>query len=201
MPPWGVSPPSPCTQIAGLDNIPFGWVGDPQSLLLNGKGQYNCSLIPSNFTAATGDVKTCNASAPQCGREVFTVQAGKTYRFRIASIAALNALAFAVKGHPLIVVAADGYLVKPFKLKSLDVYSGQTVDVLLRANQVGEDGRTGGKEGVPLRDGRTNRGSTEKREIEGHGMTPLGSCHAATRLPTGPSGSRGAGNEGSGGIC
>ena len=120
-----------------MDSIPFGWIGDPQSLLLNGKGQYNCSLIPGNFTAATGDVKTCNASAPQCGREVFTVQAGKTYRFRIASIAALNALAFAVKDHPLIVVAADGYLVKPFKLKSLDVYSGQTVDVLLRANQVG----------------------------------------------------------------
>lgn len=52
------------------------WVGQPQSLLLDGVGRYNCSLVPSGFDPIVGDVKFCNATAPQCGHKVFWVEQG-----------------------------------------------------------------------------------------------------------------------------
>eukprot|EP00897_Mesotaenium_endlicherianum_P006926 jgi/Mesen1/6261/ME000323S05394 len=122
-------------QAAGLDNIPFRFVGNPQSLLINGRGNYNCSLIPAGAVANSGDCLTCNASNPQCAPAVFTVQAGKTYRLRISSVASLHSLNLMFEGHNVTVVAADAYPVKPFELGVVDVYSGQSVDVLLTADQ------------------------------------------------------------------
>lgn len=65
---------------------------------------------------------------------------GKTYRFRISSIAGLASQNLLIEGHTLTVIMADGYAVKPFVVgaEGLDVYPGQTVDVLLKANKVWE---------------------------------------------------------------
>jgi len=76
-------------QATGLASVPFGWVGEPQSLLINGRGRFvNCS------TMAVG---ACNATLLESAAPVFAVVPGKTYRFRIASMTSLSALHFEIE--------------------------------------------------------------------------------------------------------
>ncbi|CAL5064690.1 unnamed protein product [Urochloa decumbens] len=113
-------------QAAGLASVPMRWVGEPHSLLINGRGRFNCSA------AAEG---TCNATLPECDAPVFEVVPGKTYRFRIGSLTSLCALNFEIEGHPMTVVEADGHYVKPFVVNNLNIYSGETYSVLIKADQ------------------------------------------------------------------
>ncbi|KAJ7948985.1 L-ascorbate oxidase [Quillaja saponaria] len=115
-------------QATGLSSIPFGWVGEPQSLLINGRGKFNCSL--SSLVAGV-----CNALNPECSPYVLTVIPGKTYRLRIGSLTSLSAISFGMQGHNLTVVEADGHYVEPFVVKNIYIYSGETYSVLLKANQ------------------------------------------------------------------
>ncbi|KAJ1398632.1 Multicopper oxidase, type 1 [Sesbania bispinosa] len=116
-------------QAAGLSSIPFQWVGEPQSLLINGKGRFNCSTTPSLKTGI------CNISNPECSPFVQTVIPGKTYRLRVASLTALSALSFQIEGHNMTVVEADGHYVEPFVVQNLFIYSGETYSVLVKADQ------------------------------------------------------------------
>jgi FtsP/CotA-like multicopper oxidase with cupredoxin domain len=75
-------------QAVGLASVPMVWVGEPHSLLINGRGRFNCSA------AVPG---TCNATSPECATPVFAVVPGKTYRFRIASVTSLSALNFEIE--------------------------------------------------------------------------------------------------------
>jgi hypothetical protein len=76
-------------QATGLASVPFGWVGEPQSLLINGRGRFvNCSSMAAG---------ACNATLPECAAPVFAVVPGKTYRFRIASVTSLSALNFEIE--------------------------------------------------------------------------------------------------------
>ncbi|CAM6078940.1 unnamed protein product [Sphagnum tenellum] len=125
-------------QELGLSSIPFQFVGEPQSLLIQGRGKYNCSLdLPPGGSAASSspDCLQCNATNPACAPFVLPVQPGKTYRLRIGSMATLSSLNFKIENHNLTVVAADGRYVEPFVVDNLDVYSGQSYSVLLTANQ------------------------------------------------------------------
>ncbi|KAE8791001.1 L-ascorbate oxidase [Hordeum vulgare] len=116
-------------QAAGLAAVPIEWVGEPKSLLINGRGRYNCSAMASDAAAA------CNATHPECATQVFAVVPGKTYRFRIASVTSLSALNFEIEGHEMTVVETDGHYVKPFVVKNLNIYSGETYSVLIKADQ------------------------------------------------------------------
>ncbi|GFZ18590.1 cupredoxin superfamily protein [Actinidia rufa] len=115
-------------QATGLSSIPFDWVGEPQSLLIHGKGSFDCSTpgIQSGL---------CNATNPECSPYVLTVVPGKTYRLRIASLTALSALSFQIEGHNMTVVETDGHYVEPFVVKNLFIYSGETYSVLITADQ------------------------------------------------------------------
>ncbi|KAK7860752.1 L-ascorbate oxidase [Quercus suber] len=115
-------------QATGLSNKPFVWVGEPQSLLIQGKGRFNCTS--SSLTA-----DTCNTSNPECSPYAITVIPGKTYRLRVASLTALSALSFQIEGHNMTVVEADGHYVEPFVVKNLFIYSGETYSVLIKADQ------------------------------------------------------------------
>lgn len=119
-------------QATGLASIPFVWVGEPQSLLIQGRGRYNCSLV--NAPAGT-DTVTCNSTAPDCVPFVLTAVPGKTYRLRIGSLTSLSALSFEIEGHNMTVVEADGHYVDPFEVQNLFIYSGETYSVLVTANQ------------------------------------------------------------------
>ncbi|KAJ0039702.1 hypothetical protein Pint_26663 [Pistacia integerrima] len=119
-------------QATGLSSIPFQWVEEPQSLLIQGKGKFNCSQL----TAPSLNVSSfCDASKPECSPYVLTVVPGKTFRLRISSLTALSALSFQIEGHNMTVVEADGHYVEPFVVQNLFIYSGETYSVLIKADQ------------------------------------------------------------------
>ncbi|KAF0901813.1 hypothetical protein E2562_006447 [Oryza meyeriana var. granulata] len=121
------------TQMVGLSSNPFRWIGEPQSLLINGRGQFNCSLA----AAHTAGAKQCAAGGGnrQCAPVVLPVLPNKTYRLRVASTTSLASLNLAVGNHKLTVVEADGNHVEPFDVDDIDIYSGQSYSVLLKADQ------------------------------------------------------------------
>ncbi|PSC72452.1 DNA-directed RNA polymerase III subunit RPC5 [Micractinium conductrix] len=135
------------------------WVNNPQALLINGKGNWmDCKLNPGGVTTPP---VTCNvtdywvppgASAVQpwmsaaslgCAHENFTVEAGKTYLFRVASVAQLAYQTICFEGHDVTLVAADAVPIEPIAAAQLnasrpgcvDINSGQRYDVLLTADQ------------------------------------------------------------------
>ncbi|KAI5574561.1 hypothetical protein BDE02_10G152600 [Populus trichocarpa] len=118
-------------QAAGLSAIPFVFVGEPQSLLIYGRGKYNCSLSTASGIAAG----VCNTTNPECSPYSLTVVPGKTYRLRIGSLTSLSALSFEIEGHDMTVVEADGNYVEPFAIRNLYIYSGETYSVLVKADQ------------------------------------------------------------------
>ncbi|KAG6550759.1 hypothetical protein Mapa_007663 [Marchantia paleacea] len=122
-------------QELGLVLKTFRWVGEPQSLLIEGRGAYNCSKVPTGAVPNSGDCVTCNASNPMCSPFVLPVEAGKTYRLRIASVASLSAMNFILEGHNMTVVEVDGHYVEPVVVNNLDLYSGEAYSVLFTANQ------------------------------------------------------------------
>ncbi|KAL5205527.1 hypothetical protein ABZP36_033736 [Zizania latifolia] len=117
-------------QAVGLASNPLKFVGEPQSLLINGKGMFNCSQL------ANGGGGACNMSRPECGwPTLFTAVPGRTYRLRIGSLTSLSSLSFEIEGHTMKVVEADGYYVSPRVVKNLFIYSGETYSVLVTADQ------------------------------------------------------------------
>lgn len=113
-------------QVYDLSSRPFHWFGEAQTLLMEGRGQFDCSKAGSRH---------CNASNPQCSLTRLPVESGKTYRLRLANVASLASLNFAIQGHKMTVVEADGHYVEPFEVDNLDLYSGETYSVLVKANQ------------------------------------------------------------------
>ncbi|KAF7129096.1 hypothetical protein RHSIM_Rhsim10G0157300 [Rhododendron simsii] len=109
----------------GLSSLDFDWVGEPQSLLIHGKGRF-CSGLKSDL---------CDAINSECSPYVITVVPRKTYRLRIGSLTSLAALSFEIEGHNMTVVEADGHNVEPFVVKNLFIYSGETYSVLIKADQ------------------------------------------------------------------
>jgi len=113
----------------GLDSEPFIWLGDAQSFLINGKGRYEGCV--SNPNAALCD--------PDCTAEKYlssvSVEAGKTYLFRIINAASLVAVNLAIAKHSMTVVRADGTYVEPLILPNLDVNVGQRYSVLIDTAQ------------------------------------------------------------------
>ncbi|GLT43987.1 hypothetical protein SLA2020_179070 [Shorea laevis] len=109
-----------------LSSKPFEWIGEPQSLLINGRGKYDCTGIHSSV---------CNSSLPQCSPFALTVIPGITYRLRIASLTSLSALSFQIEDHMMKVVEADGNYVEPFLVENLYIYSGETYSVLVTADK------------------------------------------------------------------
>ncbi|KAH9295283.1 hypothetical protein KI387_038871, partial [Taxus chinensis] len=153
-------------QAYDLSSNPFLWVGEAQSLLMEGRGKYHCSKPNSG---------RCNATNPQCSAHILPVKSGGTYRLRIASVASLATLNFLIQGHNMTVVEADGHYVEPVVLDNLDVYSGESYSVLITANQ---DPSQNYWAGVNVR-GRRSRAET--------GLSILNYLpNPSTKLPAGP---------------
>ncbi|PON59218.1 L-ascorbate oxidase, partial [Parasponia andersonii] len=103
------------------------------SLLINGRGQYNCSLA-AHYSEPS--LKPCNfKGGEKCAPQILHVQPNKTYRLRIASNTALASLNLAIGKHKMLVVEADGNYVDPFVVDDLDIYSGQSYSVLITTDQ------------------------------------------------------------------
>ncbi|GKV32375.1 hypothetical protein SLEP1_g40986 [Rubroshorea leprosula] len=78
-----------------------------------------------------GDLYPC--SKPETFR--LKVNRGLTYLLRIVNSILVDSLFFSVANHTVTVVGSDGSYLKPFKRSFIFIPAGQTVDVLLEANQ------------------------------------------------------------------
>jgi L-ascorbate oxidase len=67
-----------------------------QSLLINGRGQFNCSLAAAHTQGATNTQCAATAANTQCAPVVLPVQPNKTYRLRVASTTSLASLNLAI---------------------------------------------------------------------------------------------------------
>ncbi|XP_020208241.1 L-ascorbate oxidase-like [Cajanus cajan] len=117
----------------GLSSIPFRWVNDPQSLLINGRGQYNCSMAANLINTTLPQCKF--KGGEECEPQILQVDPNKTYRIRIASTTSLVSLNFAIANHKMVVVEADGNYVQPFTIDDIHIHSGESYSVLVTTNQ------------------------------------------------------------------
>lgn len=120
---------STTTQVAGLLNPSFRWVGDPDALLINGQGEFNCSTLGPMTSA---DVCDQSEAKPF----VLHVKPSTTYRLRLIGASSLAFLNFGIDGHVMSVVEAETTLTRPMPVKFLDIGGGQSYSVLLRTKSV-----------------------------------------------------------------
>ena len=96
---------------AGVGPIPYF------SGIINGKGRH--ADVPYNQTRLS----------------IFTVEDGKTYRFRLVGAQGLYAYKFSIDGHKLTVVGTDGYWLEPQEhVDYIIIHTGERYDFLLNAN-------------------------------------------------------------------
>ena len=85
--------------------------------LINGRGRH--SSVPLNRSILT----------------IFEVDEGNSYRFRLIGAQSVYAYNFSIDAHKLIVIATDGYFIKPVETDFVIVHTGERYDVVVTANQ------------------------------------------------------------------
>eukprot|EP00178_Gracilaria_changii_P014574 TRINITY_DN40_c0_g1_i3.p1 TRINITY_DN40_c0_g1~~TRINITY_DN40_c0_g1_i3.p1 ORF type:complete len:481 (-),score=74.82 TRINITY_DN40_c0_g1_i3:1563-3005(-) len=118
-------------QVAGLVGVPFKWVGDAQSFLINGKGDFNC-------TDADIESEKCDPDTDEKGPLIIDVEPSTTYRLRIVGASSLAFINFNIDAHSLRMVEAETTLLKPFNTRFLDVGPGQSFSALLRTKSLSQ---------------------------------------------------------------
>lgn len=104
----------------------FTWVGNPQSVLINGQGNYKYCNIPTSGTNTTCSITKVNASSPDgCSLDTFEVVSGRNYLFRIINAASLTYQTICFDQHNVTIVAADARPVTPYTTSCVDVNAGQ----------------------------------------------------------------------------
>ncbi|RHZ77763.1 hypothetical protein Glove_173g15 [Diversispora epigaea] len=99
----------------------------PDSILISGQGQYNCS------SPAAGS--NCN---PNVTAATYNVQTGKKYRFRIINTSAYAFFFFSIDNHSLKIVEVEGTPVKDVDdatVNVLPIHAAQRYSVILTADQ------------------------------------------------------------------
>ena len=71
--------------------------------------------------------------------EVFEVEQGSMYRFRLIGAQGLYAYRFSIDAHKLTVVAIDGYLIQPIEVDYIVIHTGERYDFVLNASQTMEN--------------------------------------------------------------
>jgi len=121
-------------QVAGLLSDPFVWVGNPDSILINGKAiWFECQQGGQFFNNTAFCLDTCSNTSSLL--ETIHVEEGKKYRLRIVNSGSLVAMNVAIKDHNLTIVEADGTPTSPVEVSSLDITPGQRYSVILNADQ------------------------------------------------------------------
>ncbi|CAH1434824.1 unnamed protein product [Lactuca virosa] len=113
-------------QEVDLSSNPMRWIGEPQSLLINGRGQYNCTLAAAHNSNGSS-LPVCKFRGnEQCAPNILNVEPNKTYRLRVASTTALASLNLAIGNHKMVMMEADGNYLQPFSVNDFDIYSGSS---------------------------------------------------------------------------
>ena len=144
--------------ITGLLQRVFRFVGDPQTILMNGQSYFNCTGHNDLYECTDAKSKLCQtgvSSAGICGagqpvyynnlvqcdlsfckpRTTLQVESGKTYLLHIANGGVSALLNVAIQNHSMTVVELDGIPCKPLVVQTLDLHVGQRAGVLITTNQ------------------------------------------------------------------
>ncbi|KOS20885.1 Laccase-2 [Escovopsis weberi] len=106
-------------------NLPPGPPVFSDNNLINGKNNFNCSLM------ALGDQAACVNNA---GLSKFRFQSGKTHLLRLVNVGAEALQRFSIDGHTMTVVSNDFVDIEPYETKVVTLGVGQRSDVLVTAD-------------------------------------------------------------------
>ncbi|XP_060065140.1 uncharacterized protein LOC132545474 [Ylistrum balloti] len=96
----------------------------PASMLINGRGAHRVFY---------NSERSENITTPY---EVFNVEHGRRYRFRIISNGILNCpIQLSVDNHTLRVISSDGNPFQPIDVESINIFAGERFDVVILADQ------------------------------------------------------------------
>lgn len=112
-----------------LDMVPFIFIGNAQSSLINGGGIYT-PCLENKGIACAADCSVLNTWI-----KTINVEAGKKYRLRIVGAQELIGMNFAIKDHTMTVVEVDGTIVVPYSTTNLDIMPAQRYSVIVTFNQ------------------------------------------------------------------
>ncbi|KAF1991894.1 multicopper oxidase [Aulographum hederae CBS 113979] len=107
----------------GLGLGPYRWIGEVQTVLVNGRG------------------RATNSSAPvteECGLASIDVEPGKTYRLRFIMATGLSFVSLGIEEHGFSIIEADGMYTQPYETDFLQLGSGQRYSVLLKTKSLEE---------------------------------------------------------------
>jgi L-ascorbate oxidase len=126
-------------QAVGLNNWPFTWVGNPDSILINGRGiNPACQDGGGDFGDSDICLDTCQDSLALLS--TIDVDANKTYRLRIISSSQLVMQNVAIVGHNMTIVEVEGTIIDPpIEVSNYDLAPGQRVSVLITTDATPEN--------------------------------------------------------------
>ncbi|KAJ0732911.1 putative laccase [Helianthus annuus] len=109
------------------------WQADIQTVMENFLESGGDPAISDALTinGQPGDLYNCSAS----GTTKIKVDQGKTYLLRMVNAGMNNLMFFGIANHSLTVVGSDGAYTKPLVSNYITIAPGQTIDLLLEANQ------------------------------------------------------------------
>ena len=90
--------------------------------LINGKMNFNCSLIPAGGPHCT----------PNAGLSKFRFHSGKKHRLRLINSGAEGIQRFTIDGHSMTIIANDFVPVKPYTTNVVTLGIGQRTDVIVQ---------------------------------------------------------------------
>ncbi|KAG9146638.1 hypothetical protein Leryth_019675 [Lithospermum erythrorhizon] len=112
-------------------NLINGFPGDMYSCSLSSDRRRRFLKNQENSSLELSDV----GSYPEPGTFRLKVTSGKTYLLRIISASLNPCIFFKIANHNMVIVATDASYTNPFSTDVIIISPGQTIDVLLTANQ------------------------------------------------------------------
>ncbi|KAG8371784.1 hypothetical protein BUALT_Bualt13G0124200 [Buddleja alternifolia] len=101
------------------------------------------SILDSGRTIARPDGIHINGKSNKVGdkdaQPLFTVETGKTYRFRVCNVGLRTSINFRIQGHTMKLVEIEGSHTVQNVYDSLDIHVGQCISVLVTADQAPKD--------------------------------------------------------------
>jgi FtsP/CotA-like multicopper oxidase with cupredoxin domain len=139
---WFLEDPEPfCKRMKhGLGDEPiFTLPNENQLILPRTTGPDFIKIGINTFWSAIihGKGRHPDLSYNQSSLNIYEVEPGQTYRFRLIHTGTMYGFRFSIDNHTLTVIATDGYLVKPLEVDYIALEGGERYDFLLEANQGG----------------------------------------------------------------
>ncbi|KAH7052136.1 multicopper oxidase-domain-containing protein [Macrophomina phaseolina] len=103
--------------------------------LINGKNNYNCSMVAGNATSFANATSSSNATCfSNAGLAQFRFEPGKVHRLRLMNVGAAALLHFSIDGHKMQVIAHDFEPVVPYEADVITLGAAQRTDILVTAD-------------------------------------------------------------------